>query len=1264
MKLVSKFYSSTSIIDSLKCRLSNDVEHLVQVKRDALEVSSIQPHGLQHECRWEGAWGNILSVRAIPTGDGRSNLIVLLDHPEPELIFLTFTANELKVTKCLDIAEQKPTAEFCDHNSLVVHPDGKLAVVSCYTGKLRCIRLKRGNYDSDSDAQITEYVILSLAFLPPTPDERYTIALLHLDPERRVQLRAHAVDIKDLDISRDVSDVLVPTSIPWKILPIPEAGDPVPMLIPVGRPAAFQDLRADEEGDPSTFIGGVLVVGGSKVLLYELSGESGRAKQQNKRRRLEEGKTSRFSERREKVAAKETERQKRKRKPKAVVDWPWSQVTSHYMLEDEPQRLIIGDSFGRLAMLSLHDVPNHGLVLIPLGETSPPTSLTYLTNGVLFVGSHAGDSQLVQISDEPLPSSSKAPAVPTLPIPYDIETVPASRLAPPAPGEKADEVRNCILEGEGSYLRVIKSFKNIAPILDAEIVDTDGTGHLQIVTCSGGQNTGSIHVIRKGADFQQLGTVSGMQNLMGVFALKRMYDDKFQSHILISTLDSSQALEIQAPDKLNRVDSLSGGFVSGRTFAARNIQHAVVRPAVRRGGKEIQPATVSYKGTSFVVQVTKTGAFLLDFEMESTWEKAGEIKPDTVGGGVVTGLEIVAADINSTQTVLALSNGALACLELNDAGNALQATRQTPMPLAVDISAVSCAPFDPRRSTSDIVAVAYWQSNQIQLLDLANAEHPFRHICTTQSLPAVVRSLLLFEFNSSSGVSRPHLLAGLGDGSLAIFAWDPELRVLAEPKLMSLGVLPVALTPYTLPDGKRAVLATGSRAAVLTWERDRVQSSPVMLKDVMATTQLHSEFYESSLLLANESALFIAQVRDVDSMHIRSIPSGLDVPQKIVYEPSLKVFGVAFLRSKPTRVGVQEPAPQSFFRLLDDSTFTQISELEFKEADEITCVTILPIGKEATPCFAVGSYIVNPQESEPTSGCLRILSAHPIGADPRSSSLALEMLASADVNGCLYSIATINGMIAVGVNSAVLLFRLDIDVSTRVCTLHQLSKMNTNYFVTSLSSYENRIFIGDRISSLSLVESMGDLRLGPISRDLTPLSPVCVQAVDGKHVLAANDTLNLLSFTFDEKTRKLDRDGYYHLSDLVNKFVAGSITGADASSSFKPMQMFFTSSGQIGIIMDITDDQLALDLTDLQRNLYGAIESGDRQKRFRTPQSSARRRVADEAYGFLDGDFLERLLSTSGDQLLKIEAGSNEPERLKRPIADFQQLLKTLQSLH
>jgi DNA damage-binding protein 1 len=84
-------------------------------------------------------------------------LLVLTDHPEPELVFLSFTVSRsgnrvLKATKHLSLFERSArSAEFC--HDVLVDPSGAIAVVSVYTGRLKVVILnEEGGYDRDFDA--------------------------------------------------------------------------------------------------------------------------------------------------------------------------------------------------------------------------------------------------------------------------------------------------------------------------------------------------------------------------------------------------------------------------------------------------------------------------------------------------------------------------------------------------------------------------------------------------------------------------------------------------------------------------------------------------------------------------------------------------------------------------------------------------------------------------------------------------------------------------------------------------------------------------------------------------------------------------------------------------------------------------------------------------------------------------------------------------------------------------------------------------------
>lgn len=146
-----------------------------------------------------------------------------------------------------------------------------------------------------------------------------------------------------------------------------------------------------------------------------------------------------------------------------------------------------------------------------------------------------------------------------------------------------------------------------------------------------------------------------------------------------------------------------------------------------------------------------------------------------------------------------------------------------------EISTVSCTPQDSSKYFSNYVTVSYWGENEIEVLTFD--KQGFVLVSKSPPLPALVRSAILYNFGSDTSPKgadyHPHVLAGLGDGSVVYFAWkDKQFK---EKKIISLGRAPVSLTVCQV-DGKRAVFAAGNRATVLSWEKKRLHTSPIMLK--------------------------------------------------------------------------------------------------------------------------------------------------------------------------------------------------------------------------------------------------------------------------------------------------------------------------------------------------------------------------------------------------------------------------------------------------
>ena len=150
-------------------------------------------------------------------------------------------------------------------------------------------------------------------------------------------------------------------------------------------------------------------------------------------------------------------------------------------IDADGRRWLLSDHLGVLSLLVLVVGPGSAgvvdLKVEVLGETVAASTLTYLDNGVVFVGSSAGDSQLVRLR---------------------------------GPGEAA--------AGSG-YVDILESYVSLAPIVDLCVVDLERQGQEQVVTCSGIGKDGSLRVVRNGVGINEQAAVE-LPGIKGLWALR------------------------------------------------------------------------------------------------------------------------------------------------------------------------------------------------------------------------------------------------------------------------------------------------------------------------------------------------------------------------------------------------------------------------------------------------------------------------------------------------------------------------------------------------------------------------------------------------------------------------------------------------------------------------------------------------------------------------------------------------------------------------
>lgn len=162
-----------------------------------------------------------------------------------------------------------------------------------------------------------------------------------------------------------------------------------------------------------------------------------------------------------------------------------------------------------------------------LGEISIPECITYLDNGVLYIGSRHGDSQLVKLST------------------------------------KASD--------SGSYVIPMETFTNLGPILDICVVDLERQGQGQMITCSGSFKEGSLRIIRNGIGIQEHACID-LPGIKGMWAVKfGIEDTPFDNTLILSFVGHTRILTLTNEEV---EETEISGFASDRqTFYCGNVDH-------------------------------------------------------------------------------------------------------------------------------------------------------------------------------------------------------------------------------------------------------------------------------------------------------------------------------------------------------------------------------------------------------------------------------------------------------------------------------------------------------------------------------------------------------------------------------------------------------------------------------------------------------------------------------------------------------------------
>lgn len=864
-----------------------------------------------------------------------------------------------------------------------------------------------------------------------------------------------------------------------------------------------------------------------------------------------------------------------------------------------------------------------------LGSASQPAgpqALSYLGDGLVCLGSATGDSCLYKIleqqnSDEEMASASDAQLV-----------TPPSSPTQSRRRRSSQAVRATLGSTElvcGGSLAVVHTWQNLGPVVDFAIDDgvggdpaTSSGAQARIVTCSGAGPSGSIREVRSGASVQDISSlpVPNAHHIWPVHAGGEA--SKHTVGLLIGFATSTAFLQFDANgDLIDATERLAatGANVSVPTLAASTVLDTSNEPLLLRVSRT-EASLISVSDGAMVIQ--------------QQW------KPPS-------GLEITTASVNATgQLVIALSDKSLLYFTALD--GALH--EQTRSQLEHEVSCLDISPLSPGKA-AQLVGCGFWQTRTVQIFSLPELAPVGQSTVVQQRFQAVPRSILLHQFagkqwspasggpskasHSNRDASTPHLLIGLGDGTLISYSLSlptddsySKTIGLFDGKTVSLGTQALTLNAIETSAGARAVAVSGSRPTLVYADSKRFSYNALKYKDQRSVTTLYAGPERVFNAFALAESVELASIGALRQRDIRTFPLGLEQPLAITQWPARKVFAVCTWAFLSRGSATQLDKPRGAVRILDQTTFEVLDEIRLEPDERPNCITVLRA--QGHEMLIVGTGYASEQGDETTQGRL-------VGFDVSGSSRTkeergrLRELFEHSENGNVYSVQSINNRLAAAVNSEVKVYsvvdpRPHETIPPPRIMVRQRGSWACSFIACSLSVVEpDRIVVGDALRSMNVLHVHPyTARVTEIARDCDPFWTSATEMLDddSQTYIGADISFNLYTtqrvpLSEEVKTRirrareretersiarqdpealdrfahVMQRNAVWHYGDMINKFCRRSLVPHPGSTAaVRPRLLFCTAAGAIGVIAHIRDDEAHL-LAKVERNILSLIQS-------------------------------------------------------------------------
>ena len=883
-------------------------------------------------------------------------------------------------------------------------------------------------------------------------------------------------------------------------------------------------------------------------------------------------------------------------------------------VDNDGLRYLLGDMSGRLFMLFLEKqslldgtVEVKDLKVELLGEISIPHCLTYLDNGVVFVGSTLGDSQLIRLNIEP--------------------------------------------DMNGSFVTVMKSFTNLGPILDMCVVDLERQGQGQLVTCSGGLKEGSMRIIRNGIGIHEHASID-LDGIMGLWALKvSSVNTEYDDTLVLSFVGQSRVLSLSS-DEVEEIE-LEGFEGDKQTTFCANVCCNQIIQVTEESARLINCITKSLVcewkhpgGKNISVATCQTHQMLLAIGKEVFYIEIEEGNFHQVSS---SSIEYEVACVDVTPDISKEKSDLVAVGLWTDIS-----IRILKLPSLEEISKVKLGGEIIPRSIlmANFEMVNYLLcalgdgSLYYYLMDRNTGALTEQKRVTLGTKPTVIQP-----FRSASVTN----VFACSDRPTVIYSSNHKL-VFSNVNLKEVSYM----TPLHSETYENS-LAIADKNSLTIGSIDEIQQKLHIRKVPLHESPrriAHQEVTQTFGVLSSR-----IEIRDPFSgKSVVQRPSASCTAASITYSSGDANRGVLTGTSKDIEGGAIGDEVEVFsFLIIDQHTFEVTHAHQMLDNECTTAMVSCQLANDPNTYFCVGTAMVYPEEPEPKEGRLILF---------QLVEGKLIQISSKDVKGAVYSIVEFNGKLLTGINSAVSIYEWTADKELRQeCSYHNTIlalylKAKSDFILVgdlmrsmTLLAYKP---LEGRLEEIAHDFSPNWMTAIEIIDDDTFLG-----AENSFNFFTCQKDS---AATSDEDRHHLQQTGKYHLGDFVNVFRHGSLVMHHTIEQSTPISssiLYGTVRGAIGLVAGLQKDMFDF-LLHVQKKMTSVLKSvGKIEHTFW--RSFHNERKTEPAVGFIDGDLIESYLDLTRLQMKDVVGGLQiDEDGMKREctVDDLIKIVEELSRIH